>query len=347
MLVLLSTGVMLNYLDKWLSPFSFYRRLKIDKFKRQLFCERDKGLCHSVSGGGSLSRTEKVFYLRQLWVYNLGLHVCNNNKGFMCMWTEDTASRGACEIGSCLYKALLKTQMTENKRKLWFFSDSCSGQNKNMVVFTLYYILVHTGKFDEILHSFLVPGHTFMPSDSDFGVIEKKARKQDYFFCLDDWKKVVKECRVKDPFTIVDMDGSDFVDLKTLLNTVAKKPKSVDNKKVGIRDATAVKVTKSSPGYIFLKYAYTELEHWTKVRIFKKQPGRPRKNQMEESLTTRMLRELLENVPKLYPQGREINALKHRDLLSLLPYIPPVYHDLYKNLKPAKAGGHVEEQEDV
>lgn len=134
--------------------------------------------------------TEKVFYLRQLWVYNLGFHVCNNNKGFMCMWPENIASRGACEIGSCVSKVLLTTQMVENKKKLWFFSDSCSGQNKSMVVFTLYYILVHIGKFDEIIHSFLVPGHTFMPSDSDFGVIEKKARKQDYFFCLDDWKNL-------------------------------------------------------------------------------------------------------------------------------------------------------------
>lgn len=104
--------------------------------------------------------TEKVFYLRQLWVYNLGFHVCNNNKGFMCMWPENIASRGACEIGSCVLKVLLTTQMVEN-----------SGQNKNMVVFTLYNILVHIGKFDEIIHSFLVPGHTFMPSDSDFGVI--------------------------------------------------------------------------------------------------------------------------------------------------------------------------------
>lgn len=46
---------------------------------------------------------EKLFYLRQLWVY-LGLHVCNNESGIMCMWPKNIASRSSCEIGSCLLK---------------------------------------------------------------------------------------------------------------------------------------------------------------------------------------------------------------------------------------------------
>lgn len=142
------------------------------------------------------------------------------------------------------------------------------------------------------------------------------------------------------------MEKSDFLNLKTLLNTVAKDTKSTDSKKDGIRDATSVKVCITSPGFIFFKYSYSTLESWTKVRMFKKQPGRRRKNQVEESLTAATLRETLENVPILNPEGRKINSLKHRDLLSLLPFIPSIHHELYTNFKPAKEKGNEEEEND-
>lgn len=49
-----------------------------------------------------------------------------------------------------------------------------------------------------------------MPSYSGFDVIEKKARKEDYVFTVDGWKKVIRECRVKHPFTVNDTEGSRF-----------------------------------------------------------------------------------------------------------------------------------------
>nr|CAD7410909.1 unnamed protein product [Timema poppensis] len=41
---------------------------------------------------------------------------------------------------------------------------------------------------------------------------------------------------------------------------------------------------------------------------------------------------------------REMNSLKHRNLLSLLPFIPAVHHGLYNSLKSSK-GREVEENE--
>ena len=32
--------------------------------------------------------TNVVFYKRQMWTYNLGIHDCSNEKGYMCMWPE-------------------------------------------------------------------------------------------------------------------------------------------------------------------------------------------------------------------------------------------------------------------
>ena len=81
--------------------------------------------------------TETVFYLRQLWMYNVGIHICNDNSAVMYMWPENIASRGSCEIISCLLKVLLNPTLIHNKRKVWIFSDSYSGENKNMIIFTL------------------------------------------------------------------------------------------------------------------------------------------------------------------------------------------------------------------
>ena len=35
--------------------------------------------------------TNIVFYKRQLWTYNLGVHDCSNGKGYMFMWPESVA----------------------------------------------------------------------------------------------------------------------------------------------------------------------------------------------------------------------------------------------------------------
>ena len=47
-----------------------------------------------------------AFYLRQLSVYNCGVHNCVTNQGYMFVWDETTAKRGSSEIVSCLSKYL-------------------------------------------------------------------------------------------------------------------------------------------------------------------------------------------------------------------------------------------------
>ena len=74
-----------------------------------------------------------MFYLRQLWVYNFGIHACDSGSAVICMWNETIAGRGACEIVSCLLQYFSK--QTSNASKLVCYSDSCFGQNKNFLLF--------------------------------------------------------------------------------------------------------------------------------------------------------------------------------------------------------------------
>ena len=45
--------------------------------------------------------TGKVFYSQQLWIYNFGLHLCNDDSAVMYVWPEFKASRHTDEIGFC------------------------------------------------------------------------------------------------------------------------------------------------------------------------------------------------------------------------------------------------------
>ena len=73
--------------------------------------------------------TNKVFYMRQLWTYNLGIHNLGTGKASMHMWDETIASRGSLEIASCLINYC--KQLPKEVVHMTAYSDCCGGQNRN------------------------------------------------------------------------------------------------------------------------------------------------------------------------------------------------------------------------
>ena len=203
-----------------------------------------------------------------------------------------------------------------------------------------------TGVFDVIEHYYLVPGHTFLPCDSDFGVIDKKIRKTDYVFIPEDWYRLVENARVKNPFRVVKMVKDDFMDFKSATSCITRKQCNKSGQKMQFRTIVVMKVDKQKPGVIQYKTHYSSLAPWEEVPVSIKFTGRPRKEKFSKQ--QEHLADILQiqNMKKLYPAGRKIAASKHKDLLSMLPYIPPNHHPVYYEFHPQISDENVDVEDD-
>ncbi|CAH0553148.1 unnamed protein product [Brassicogethes aeneus] len=122
--------------------------------------------------------TNIVYYKRQLSIYNEGVHTSSNDTPYCFVWKEGTAGRGAQEVGSCL-KKFVDMYLTPETEELILWSDSCGGQNRNIkIVLLLKAILEAHPLLKTIYLKYLIPGHSFLPNDTDFGEIERSIKYQ-------------------------------------------------------------------------------------------------------------------------------------------------------------------------
>lgn len=69
------------------------------------------------------------------------------------------------------------------------------------------------------------------------------------------------------------------------------------------------------PYKIFFKYSNNEIPHFSELNLEKRNTP------------------LIANLDLFYPNGNCINPLNKKDLLCLLDYVPPIYHEFYNSLK--------------
>ncbi|KAF0689352.1 Uncharacterized protein FWK35_00034909 [Aphis craccivora] len=79
------------------------------------------------------------------------------------LWNEDQANRGANEIATCMYQFLIEECVNKD---IIFYSDNCSGQQKNKFMAILYLYAVTYLSISSITHKYLIVGHTQNEGDS-------------------------------------------------------------------------------------------------------------------------------------------------------------------------------------
>jgi len=252
----------------------------------------------------------QMYYSRQLSVYNLCIHSGDTQRSYMCIWHEGIAGRGANEIISCFLKVLL-SKVTA-KRRIEVFCDNCAGQNKNqMMVFAMLYLVV-TRRYKSIECRFLVSGHSFMPCDQDFAVIEKR-KKYVPTMVPEEIKTLVRTVKKDKPFKVVGITPDDIFDLRKISH------KLLNPAKLNISTVTAVKVTQKSlvNNSVFTKKTYSDTEDWEEVAVAKKRV------------------KLARDIPTYLPtvkNGGVIKKDKLQDLQKMIEFLDPQYREFYETL---------------
>lgn len=259
------------------------------------------------------------YYKRQLWTYCLGVHNLSTNEAFLYVWDEAIASRGAQEIASCLMHFIRNHVKTT---ELIMYSDQCGGQNRNIKMYSFCNFITCSSNFvvNRIDHKFLVSGHSYLACDEDFGLIEKRKKYHSNIYVPDDWVPVFKEARKRKPFIVIKMRTEDFFSSKELEERITNRKTNAEKAQVQWLKIQWIQISRDLPYIMRYKYSNNEDPPFYEVNLAKRNTStRP-----EISLSI------------LYPRGRPVTKAKKQDLIDLLPFIPPICHDFYKNLKSSQ-----------
>ena len=147
-----------------------------------------------------VTNVTKEFFSRQLWIFNFGVHDLRTGKAVMFTYSETYAHKGPNEVISCL-RYYIDNHVSPNITKLRLFCDNSAGQNKNKYLIAYLYSL--QARFDEIIITFPVVGHSRMPINKDFAHIEKAKRKHDTFHFPSDWTRLIRSSLRNSPFQLI------------------------------------------------------------------------------------------------------------------------------------------------
>ena len=175
-------------------------------------------------------------------------------------------------------------------------------------------------------------GHSYLPNDWDFGGIETAQRKQQNVFVPAEWQELVRTARSKNPFSVTEMMTADFVSLAELKHTIVNWKKNTDKDKVEWLRIRWIHISQEKQLQLQYWYSLNALEPWKTINLKRKTKGRP-PDMGQVAL------------PNKYDGIRPIKDAKLKDLLQLLKYIPPVYHDFYHGLVGSEGVVNVNEDD--
>uniref|UniRef100_A0A6P7F869 Uncharacterized protein LOC114325933 n=1 Tax=Diabrotica virgifera virgifera TaxID=50390 RepID=A0A6P7F869_DIAVI len=258
--------------------------------------------------------TSVQYYKRKLWTYNFAVHDVKSGKCVMYMWNESTGGRGSCEIASCLSHYF--DSMDHQVKKVVLFSDNCGGQNKNMNIVLACLKKIHELKFDFIEHYFMIPGHSYLPCDRDFGHIELRLRNIDVY-SEDHYIDLIRSSRKVRPFKVVKMTSSMFFDFTALQKLITKRKSTAS-----FKDGKVFLYSKLFKQGFSIQPTYQNVLS-EQVVLQKGKVGEYQRHLFDLSAAVLS--------PK-YQQPIKLSEEKIKDIKSLLPYIPLHHRSFFDEL---------------
>lgn len=259
-----------------------------------------------------------VFYQRQLSCYNLCVHDKGKNKSMMFLWDETKGKRGSAEIASCIlaYVTHYFEPLANNnkKRHLIIWSDRCTGQNNNWKMIALLQHLVMNNYFTTVDQKFLTTGHSFLPCDRDFALIERR-KKCSMVYVPSQWVEVITSASNK--FSVYMMSNDDFKDMSIV-------ERSLRTGNFRITHYVWLRITHDDPCTVQARPSHNIMQSWTSHCLAKKVRGRRNVNRPPVRVS---------RFPSLYKGPLSIKPEKKADLMAMMPYVPEEFRGFYIDIK--------------
>jgi hypothetical protein len=172
---------------------------------------------------------QSAYFSQQINFYNFTV-VKGNSKTELCpetvnsyVWVESQYAKNSNVIASAVHHTLVTHTFQETVEKIHLFADGCDGQNKNSIMMSmLAYYLGHEApdhiKTLEI--TFPIVGHSFLPPDRVFGLIERILKKQCVIINRREYEDIIAKFS-----TVLKLDEDwNIFDWKTVATDIVKKP---------------------------------------------------------------------------------------------------------------------------
>ena len=155
----------------------------------------------------------RAYYTRKVWLYNLCVYDVKAKKPTMYVWDESQGGRGADDVASCIHRWLRDN--ANGRRKLRIFCDNCAAQNKNKTIVMMALQKIHLHELIRVEFVYLVSGHSYLPCDRTFGIIEKRLRTVSTIEHPTRYVNLIK-ARLKEQPTVTVMKIADFLEFSVL-----------------------------------------------------------------------------------------------------------------------------------
>ena len=136
-----------------------------------------------------------------------------------------------------------------------------------------------------------------------------KIKKENYYYNPEHYYELIKKCRRRNTFSIKRMSQPDFISTQLLKESITRRVKNTAGESVSWLQIQWMRFLKNEPYKMFYKTSLDDSKFH--VLHLSAKRGRPK---IYENI----------NLLQLYTTIRPVSEEKHKDIMSLLPYIPPV-----------------------
>ena len=134
-------------------------------------------------------------------MFVFGIYSAKAGKNRIYTWPETEAKRGLNEVARCC-DDFIANHLNGALRNLHVFTDGCRGQNHNNTMVQHLHSLVLNGRLDSVTHLLPMRGHSYLPCDREFGVVERMQKRRDHIELYTKWNDMIRE-----RFEVTTMEG--------------------------------------------------------------------------------------------------------------------------------------------